>query len=87
MNPHLILSLTKWSVSVHSLDVHQARQISSHSNGVGPGVLVGSLDAAALPVRPVYMRAQKGQTIGVLDGSHKGASILPIQVSCLNALQ
>lgn len=57
----MVLSrLTQWPLPVHSLDVHQARQVGSHRDGVGPGVLVSSLDAAALPVGPVDVGPQQG---------------------------
>lgn len=52
--------LTQRPLPFHSLDVHQARQVGSHRDGVGPGVLVSSLDAAALPVGPVDVGPQQG---------------------------
>lgn len=81
------LGLTQGPLPVHSLDVHQARQVGSHRDGVGPGVLVGPLDAAALPVGPVDVGPQQGQAVRVLDGSHQGAAVLPVQVGRLDALE
>lgn len=83
----VFLGLTQRPLPVHSLDVHQARQVGSHRDGVGPGVLVGPLDAAALPVGPVDVGPQQGQTVRVLDRSHEGVAILPIQVGRLDALE
>lgn len=79
--------LTQRLLPVHGLDVHQAWQVGAHRDGVGPGALVRSLDAAALPVRPVDVGPQQGQTIRVLDRSHKGATVLPVQVGCLDTLE
>lgn len=45
--------LTQRPLHVHRLDVHQARQVGAHRDGVGAGVFVSSLDAATLPVGPV----------------------------------
>ena len=83
----MFLRLTQRPLPVHSLDVHQARQVGLHGDGVGPCVLVGSLDAAALPVGPVDVRAQQGQTVRVLDRGDQGVAVLPVQVGCLDALQ
>lgn len=79
--------LTQRPLHVHSLDVHQAWQVGAHCDGVGPGVFVSSLDAAALPVSPVDMGAQQGQTVRVLDWRHEGAAVLPVQVGCFYSLE
>lgn len=79
--------LTQRLLPVHGLDVHQAWQVGAHRDGVGPGALVRSLDAAALPVRPVDVGPQQGQTVRVLDWSHKGATVLPIQVGRFDTLE
>lgn len=49
------------------MDVHEARQVGSDSDGVGAGGLVRSLNAAALPVGPVDVWAEEGQSVRVLD--------------------
>ena len=81
------MRLTQRPLHVHSLDVHQAWQVGAHHDGVGAGVFVSSLDAATLPVSPVDVGPQQRQTVRVLDWSHKGAAILPIQVGCLDTLE
>lgn len=55
-----MLRLTQWPLPVHCLDIHQTWQVGPHRDGVCPSVLVGSLDAAALPVSPVDMGTQQG---------------------------
>ena len=80
------VSLTQWFLSVHSLDVHQAGQVGADSDGIGPGGLVCPLDTAALPVRPVDVRAQQGEAVRVLDGRHQGPPVLSVQVGRLYPL-
>lgn len=85
---HFLLDhrLTQRPLHVHSLDIHQTWQVGAHCDGVGPGVFVSSLDAAALPVSPVDVGPQQGQTIRVLHWSHEGAAILPVQIGCFYTL-
>lgn len=51
--------LTQRLCSVHGLDVHEAWQVGPYQDDIAAGTLVGTVDAAGLPVRPVDVGAKQ----------------------------
>ena len=81
------MRLTQRGLAVDSLDVHESGQAGAHGDGVLSGGLVGPLNTAALPVRPVEVGAQQGEAVRVLHRGHQRATVLSVQVRSLDALR
>lgn len=58
--------LTQWLCPVHSLDVHEARQVGPHQDDIAASSLVSTVDATGLPVSPVDIGVKQGEAIWVL---------------------
>ena len=71
---------THWPLPVHSLDVHESRQVGADSDDVGAGGFVCSLDAAALPVCPVDVWPEQREAVRVLHWRYQRPPVQPVQI-------